>query len=158
VGRAPLVNGFVDRVTFGSKLRVAPDFAVSPDGGLGTCTMNCVEVVVPFVLQDVRARLRFLPDMSALVVSGSPNNTNSTILGGYIRYSGADADAFSPGLANLFNAIKADLVPTIHAIFATYMDLQSAPVLQWCTSTGGGTVSADTHSAAFLVSGGISTP
>ena len=146
---APLNGGFVTLVTFSSNLTITPSFQVGPDGGLGSCTANCTPVDLAITIQDLRARLRLSPDLNDLIVAGSPDNMNSSMVGGYVKYTGTDPSAFQTSLNTLIGAIDPNVSDVVGGIFTQFLDLDTDPALAACTSVGSGT-SADTFSAAIL--------
>lgn len=158
MGNAALTNNRVDQVAFGSSIRIVPVFQLSADGGIGgpSCTDNCVPIELPITIKGLRARLVFNDTQTALVMAeeGSESNSNSTLIAGYVRYSGAEQDSFKPGLDALVAQIGTDLGSAVDPIFAQFLDLDSTPGpgLSACTSLGGTQTSADTFSAGIVAS------
>lgn len=165
-GNAALNANVISAIAFPTALTIVPAFQLNPDGGLGgTCTMNCVTVNLPITIQGLRGRIVFDATQSAIVVAdqatleGPTGNSSSTVIGGYVRYAGTDAAAFSVGLMGLTNQIGIDF-DTVNGIFTQFLDLDSTPGpgLSACTSTGGSNVSADTFSAGILARGVVQAP
>lgn len=153
-GRAPLVAGLVAYVTFGANLRLTSRVAVSPDGGTG-CTQGCVNFDLPMVIHQTMARVRLSPDLMHVVSAASPDNTNSTMVGGYVRFTGSDALAFQPNLEALFTGIDPTLTGIVSNIFRQFLDLDTTPSLMACEALevdGGLPTTADSFSTALLVS------
>jgi hypothetical protein len=107
---------------------------------------TCEEVAVPMTLQGVRARFVFrggTDGMARLAVDASPTNENSTVVGGFVRYTGTAASgAFKPG----FLALNS---PIVAASFPLFLDLDSTPSIERCISHGQ-TLSSDAFSIGFL--------
>lgn len=152
VGRASLVSGGVSLVAFGADLPVTIRIEPENLGGLGgLCTVDCLGFDVDFTIEGLVARLRFSDDMTHLVVAEAPDNTNATMLGGHVRYTGDAPGAFTTVVTRLINAIDPDLWATVQNVFSQRLDLDSTPTLSACTTVGSGT-SADAFSIAVLAS------
>ena len=151
-GRAPLTGAFVDVVSLGGNVTIVSTQRTNPDAG--ACPSGCVDVQMP--LQGVLARLRFSPDLTNIVTSSSsiPNTTNSSTLGGYVRWVGADELAYAPSYNAFLNAVSPELPAVANQIFGNFLDLDSTPPLTGCTAVGN-TTSADSFSVGLLIS---STP
>ena len=152
VTTAPLSGSVISGLVFEGSLTFAPTFSVDAEGGPCTpASQDCVTMALPIVMQRVLARLQFAPDMMTLDSSASPTATNSSMLGGHVRYVGDDEAAFRVGLIALMEAYAPGLGGALDMIARNFMDLDSTPVLSACTAVGNGT-SADTFSAGFLIS------
>lgn len=151
-GRAPLVAGVVSVVTFGASLAIRPTFSVRQGAVVPTCDGDCTAVALAITIRELIARLRFSADMRELLVSESPNSANSTMLGGYVRYTEEDETSFGTQLANLAEVLAEGSSYDIRRGLEARLDLDSTPTLAPCSPVGNVT-SADSVSIALLASG-----
>jgi hypothetical protein len=154
VGASPMVQGFAQEVRFGSTRAVTlmPRLALNAGGGLEVCEADCVEYDMPIVIEELRARFRFGPEMTSLVFDPSPTTTNSSMIGGYVRYLGVDSGALAVHLEPIVRAIDPSGWPSFDAHVRDHLDLDSTPSLSACAFVDAGGTSADTLSIALLVS------
>lgn len=154
VGASPLTMGFTQDVWFGSTrtLTLSTRLALNAGGGLEVCETDCVEYDLPIVIERVMGRFRFGPEMSSLVFDPSPTTTNSSMLGGYVRYVGVDSGAVAVHLEPIVRTIDPSGWPSFDAQMRDHLDLDSTPSLSACTFVDAGGTSADTLSVALLVS------
>lgn len=164
-GSAAMSANVISLIAFSSNLRIVPTFQLPPDGGFMSCTVGCVPADLPIVIKGVRARIQFNAGQTAIVAADELDvaNTNSTVIGGFVRYtasSPSDADSFENSLNGLIDKIDPNLKETVAPIFTGYLDLDSTPGpgLSRCTATGSMTTSADTFSAGIVARGAVVTP
>jgi hypothetical protein len=151
---ASLRDGMLEYLWFPKGFRFAPALNLLGDGGVN-------RVVVPMTVMEPTARIVFDAAMTEIVVSSSPNTRNSSILGGYVLYSGTESRAFQPAFEAALASTGSPLVPDLLASISQLLDLDSTPwpSLWACTSADGGATSADSFSVGLLMSGHhVTTP